>query len=171
MIRSLIGKELGEHLPAFPARPHAGGIAPGRLALRLSDPHETDQRIGPFPARVVSLDENFIVVRRATRLGFSNDLAGFHFYGADISLMADIAGYGAYVVDFHLDHLSGGSTGPSFTEMEDAFRAKWSRALRPRWIQTTCSLVRVTGDRAGQVAGRIAERPYERILRMIRSRQ
>lgn len=162
--------ELDEIDPAWGLAGNAGGVAPGRLALRLSDPHEADQRVGPFPARVASLDENFIVVRRGTRIGFSSDLAGFHFYGADICLMADIAGYSAYVVDFHVDHLSGGTTGRSFTEMEDAFRAKWSRALRPRWIQTTCSLVRVTGARAGRVVGRVAERPYARLLRLLHSR-
>ncbi len=42
------------------------GIARGlRPASRITDPHETDaRRGGPFPARVISLDENLLVIRR-----------------------------------------------------------------------------------------------------------
>lgn len=160
--------ELTAHDPSWAVVGNGGGVGAGRLALRISDPHQANQRVGQFPARVASLDENFLVVRRSARIGFSNDLSGFHLYGADICLMAELAGHTAYVVDFHLAHLSGGSLGASFTAAEDAFRAKWSRALRPRWVQTTCSLLRISGDRVGAAAGRVAERPYSRLLRKLR---
>jgi len=159
--------ELDRLDPAWALAGNAGGIASGRLALRITDPHGTNQSMGSLPQRVMSLDENFIVVKKAARVGFSRDLGGFHFYGADICLVADILGYSAYVVDFHLLHLSAGVKGSSFAAMEDAFRRKWSRALRPRWMQTTCSLVRLSGDRLGRFAGRFAEAPVRALSRRL----
>jgi hypothetical protein len=146
---------------------NAGGIAPGVLAIRISDPHGADQHVGNLPAKVASLDENFIVVRRQARVGFSRDLTGFHFYGADICLNAAIAGYSAYVIDFHLRHLSPGSKGPDFFAAEARFRAKWEGALAPRWLQTTCSLVRLDGSGFGRMASRMMERPFARFSRRL----
>ncbi len=148
---------------------NAGGVVPGELALRITDPHGRDQSVGEFPVRVMSLDENFIIVRRDARIGFSGDLTGFHFYGADICLAADIMGHTAYVIDFHLEHLSGGRKDRLFDEAEAAFRSKWSHALRPRWMQTTCSLVRIAGDTLSYVAGRLAEAPFAKISRRLPS--
>lgn len=155
--------------PSWALAGNAGGVRPGTLAIRISDPHGADRRVGHFPARVISLDENFIVVRRGARVGFSYDLTGFHFYGADICLNADVMGYSAYVIDFHLAHLSAGKKDLAFEEMEARFRAKWARALAPRWMQTTCSLVRLSGDRLGQIAGRLAERPFRKLSRRLPS--
>ena len=135
---------------------NAGGIAPGRLAMRITDPHGADRRIGDLPQRVATLDENFIVMKRSARLGFSRDLAGYHLYGADLCLVADIRGYAAYVIDFHLHHLSPGTKSTDFLAVEAAFRAKWSRALRSRWLQTTCALVPVSGDRLDRLIGNVA---------------
>jgi hypothetical protein len=153
--------------PNWAVAGNAGGVAPGRLALRITDPHGKDQNLGPFPARALSLDENFIVVRRDARIGFSRDLAGFHFYGADICLNADMAGYAAYVIDFHLEHLSGGRKAKDFYDAERAFTAKWSKALEPRWIQTTCSLVHLTGDPLRSSLGRVIDKPVARLLRRL----
>jgi len=160
--------ELARVDPAWALAGNAGGIAPGRLALRITDPHGADQQRGRFPARVMSLDENFIVVRRAARVGFSRDLEGFHFYGADICLAADVMGYSAYVIDFHLRHLSGGRKDTSFYAAEAAFVAKWSRALKPRWMQTTCSLVRLSGTRGGRLIGGLVRAPYGKLSRRLR---
>lgn len=159
--------ELERADPTWALAGNAGGVSAGRLALRISDPHGEDRRIGELPARVMSLDENFIVVKRDARIGFSRDLSGYHFYGADICLVADILGYSAYVIDFHLQHLSGGYKGASFFEAETAFRTKWAHALRARWLQTTCSLVNLSGDVVGQFFGRVAEAPLERIARRL----
>lgn len=144
---------------------NAGGLHPGELALRISDPHGTDRNSGQLPTRVMSLDENFIVVKRGARVGCSVNLEGFHFYGADLCLNADVAGYSAWVIDFHLQHLSGGTKSADFYAAETAFRAKWSHALRPRWMQTTCALIRLSGNGLGRKAGRLAARPYAGLLR------
>ncbi len=153
--------------PSWALAGNAGGAAPGVLAIRITDPHGANQQTGNLPARVISLDENFIVLKRSARIGFSTDLAGFHFYGADICMHGQIAGFTAYVIDFHLAHLSSGNKSEAFDRMEEAFRCKWERALQPRWIQTTCSLVRLTGDPLGQFAGRITEAPYSKISRRL----
>jgi hypothetical protein len=158
---------LGATDPAWALAGNAGGMAPGKLAMRITDPHGENQNFGPFPARVSSLDENFIVVRRDARIGFSRDLSGFHFYGADICLQAGIAGYSAYVIDFHLEHLSGGRKAQDFYEAEQAFVTKWSKALEPRWIQTTCSLVHLTGGPVRASLGRLIDRPVARLLRRL----
>ncbi len=146
---------------------NAGGVSPGQLALRITDPHGTDQHVCELPARVMSLDENFIVVRSNSHLGFSHDLSGFHFYGADICLHADVMGRTAYVINFHLKHLSGGFKDKLFDDMKIEFREKWSRAMAPRWLQTTCSLMRLTGDPVGQLASQITTRPYAKLKRMM----
>ena len=146
---------------------NAGGTGPGRLAMRISDPHGDNRKIGDLPARALSLDENFLVLKRAARIGLSHDLKGFHFYGADLCLAADIMGYTAYVIDFHLRHLSEGAISPSFYQARREFRTKWSRALRTRWMQTTCGIMLLTGSRAGQAFGTAIQRHALRIaLRM-----
>ncbi len=155
--------ELTQKDPNWALAGNAGGEAPGSLAIRISDPHGCDRSVGEFPARVMSLDENFIIVRRSARVGFSADLSGFHFYGADICLAADIMGYSSYVIDFHLLHLSAGKKDKSFARMEDAFRKKWSHALRPRWLQTTCSLLWLAGEPLVRFVGRLCEGPFSRV--------
>jgi len=149
--------------PSWAVAGNAGGVAPGQLALRITDPHGADQNVGTFPCRVSAVDENFIVVRRDARIGFSYNLSGFHFYGADICMMANVAGRSAYVIDFHLAHLSAGKKDASFDEMESAFREKWGAALSARWIQTTCSLLYVSGTPLKHMAGDLMKRPFARL--------
>ena len=146
---------------------NAGGAGPGRLVLRISDPHGEDTRVGDLPERVWALDENLIIVKRSARLGFSRNLSGFHFYGADLCLVADILGYSAYVIDFHLQHLSGGTKSAEFFAAEAAFRNKWSHALRSRWVQTTCALVPISGGRLGRLIGGATAAPIAKIARRL----
>jgi hypothetical protein len=159
--------ELSERDDDWALAGNAGGLAPGVLAHRISDPHGADRNSGNLPQRVMSLDENFIVVKRSARVGCSVNLEGFHFYGPDLCLNADMAGHSAWVIDFHLLHLSGGTKSLDFFAAEEAFRAKWSHALRPRWMQTTCALLRLTGSGLGREAGRAAARPYAGLLRRL----
>ena len=93
---------------------NAGGVASGNLAIRITDPHGSDQKTHEYPQRVSSLDENFIVLKSDARLAFSTDLSGFHLYGTDVCLLADVQGHNCYVIDFHLRHLSAGNKSPSF---------------------------------------------------------
>ena len=162
--------ELDARDPAWGVAGNAGGVGPGRLALRITDPHGTDTRLGQFPARVHSLDENFFVVRREAGLGFSHDLDGFHFYGTDICLVAETLGRSAWVIDFHLRHLSpGNSKSADFAAARDAFERKWGRVVSPRWVQTTCALLSLSGTPAGRAWRRAVGRHLARAARRRKS--
>lgn len=159
--------ELYRQAPHWALAGNAGGVAPGRLAIRLSDPHGRDVHVGDLPERVHSLDENFIVVRSEARVSFSRDLDGFHFYGTDIVLQAELAGWTAHVVDFHLEHLSGGFKSPDFYAVERRMREKYARAFRPRWIQTTCALVPLSASPLANRLGHMVARPVARLARRL----
>lgn len=117
---------------------NAGAKTDGSLALRITDPNTGPiSQGGPFPVRVISLDENFIVVRREANLALSHDLSGFHLYGTDLCLNADSLGLHAYVIDFHLLHKSGGNPDESFERLRLRMRDKYRRVLRPRWQHMT----------------------------------
>ena len=133
--------------PAWAAFGNAGGVSPGRLALRISDPHGEDSHLGELPCKTTALDENFIVVKRRANLSVSRDLAGFHLYGADLCALADIAGHSCYVADFHLRHLSGGLADERYAQVRESFRKKYARAFRSRWVTTTCGAVYLSGGR------------------------
>lgn len=137
--------ELDRLDPAWALCGNAGGTAGGGLAIRITDPHGADQSKGVLPARAVALDENFILVRRDSNLGLSNDLGGFHLYGADLCIVADMLGRSAWVIDFHLRHKSPGRLGPDFYAARRAAIAKYRRAFRTRWIRTTCTTFLVSG--------------------------
>lgn len=160
--------ELDRIDPNWAVAGNAGGTAPGRLAMRITDPHGRDRHLGRLPTRVMSLDENFIILKGSAGLRFSRDLEGFHLYGADICLMADILGWSAWVLDFHLEHLSPGRKDITFSLAEDRFRAKWGRALRPRWMQTTCTLLRLSGNALTHKTALLQEKIAGPLLRRLR---
>ena len=123
------------HDPTWALCGNAGGGEDGRQHSRIT--HGSDRLVmnkgGPLPARVMSLDENFIVVRRDANLALSRDLSGFHWYGSDLCIVADVLGWTSYVIDFHLYHRSTGPIGQGFIDQGNALRAKFARAFRPRW--------------------------------------
>ena len=130
--------------PAWALAGNAGGTETGDLAIRISDPYGEDQRRGALPARVASLDENFIVLRRDAPVGLSADLTGFHFYGADLCIHARLAGRSAWVIDFHLRHLSPGTKDHTFKAAQARFEAKYRALFALPWrIRTTCAWLRL----------------------------
>ena len=114
---------------------NAGLTRHGHMTIRISDPGGENLKLGgPFPQRVLSLDENFIVVRKRANIGLSHDLAGFHMYGADLCVMANIQGLNAYAVDFHLRHKSGGKLDRSYHGMQRSWERKYRNAFRSRFV-------------------------------------
>lgn len=125
---------------------NAGAKQDGFLVTRISDPHGDDQRCGNFPAQVVSLDENFIVIRRDGMPSLSSGLSGFHLYGTDLCLQARCAGRTAWVIDFHLRHLSAGSVDLSFHKAQRSLESHYDQILKKPWeIRTTCTKLLLGG--------------------------
>jgi hypothetical protein len=96
-------------------------------ALHISDVFGKDRRLGQVPARVESLDENFILMRRLKPVLNSYDLSGFHYYGPDLCLQAELLGGRSYAIDFHLLHKGRARADESFGQIREAFRAKYRR--------------------------------------------
>jgi hypothetical protein len=88
-----------------------------------------------LPARVFSLDENLLIIRRSANIVVSPDLTGFHFYAADLCLLADYLGYHCYVIPFMVEHLSLGNL-KVLDQHKKFFLDKYGYKLRNRFIQT-----------------------------------
>lgn len=132
------------------------GVAGGRyrpekhhrrfLRMRISDPYGDDRRMGTVPGRVETLDECFILMRRSRPVISSYDLGGFHFYGPDLCLQAEILGGSAHVIDFHLRHHGGGTKDQSFTEARDRFVRKYAPIFPGRSLHCTTGVVTFPAD-------------------------
>jgi hypothetical protein len=86
------------------------GVTPRlRRTGRVFDPNGTSYP-GPFPQKVMSLDENFLVMPAGVPVACTPGLRGFHLYGTDICLNAASSRRSCYVIDFDLTHLSGGNS-------------------------------------------------------------
>jgi hypothetical protein len=132
--------------PNWAALGNTGGFSVGYGAGRITHPEgETSCRV-PLPARACSLDENFILVKRAANLVVSHDLSGFHFYGTDLCVIADILGWTSWVVDFHVFHKSTGGYNPAFHRMKQELAGKYRRVLKGRFVQTTCTEIILGGS-------------------------
>lgn len=151
--------------PAWGLCGNAGHTDDGWPVICISHPHgEEDIEGGPFPARVVSLDENFILAKRAANLAVSNDLAGFHHYGPDLCIIADILGWHSYVINFFLRHNSGGNFDQSYFRSRLAIINKYRRALRPRWIYSiTKHHFHISGSGSLNLLARILRRARLRL--------
>jgi len=137
--------ELNKLDPKWALLGNAGGKSLGYTSLRLTDPHG-DHNTGGFPMKVQSLDENFILIRKDANLGASSDLEGFHFYGFDLCLVAAMRGYSAYVVDFHLQHLSPGKISQDFIKCKTRLIRKYQQLFSGNFFQTTCTSFYISGN-------------------------
>lgn len=113
---------------------NAGTNQANQWLVRITDKYGKNADQGPFPQRATMLDGNLIIVKKSSQVAFSNDLQGFHYYGWDLCLNADIRGYNAYVIDWHVIHLGDGVVGQDFHECKQAFERKWNNAFRNRTI-------------------------------------
>ncbi|MEP3298914.1 MAG: hypothetical protein ABJO27_20990 [Pseudoruegeria sp.] len=138
--------ELEKLDPKWMAAGVAGGVYKGfkddgkrRIASRISDRWGPARSVlGPFPRRVESLDECFLLAPRRRFSQSSVDLGGFHFFGTDLCLQAELAGGSAYVIDFHMFHYGKASKGPAYRTQKKRIEAKY-RPYFPGRIVTTCT--------------------------------
>ena len=113
-LRVLI-KNLDKLDPSWAVLGNAGGsLDLNQKFIRITDPSGYNQSYGSLPAKVETLDENFILIKASSRVGFSNDLKGFHFYGFDLCQQARYRGYSCYAIPFHVKHLSSGVKDDNF---------------------------------------------------------
>ena len=127
--------------PNWAVAGNAGCDATGALHIRITDRHGFDARLREPAQQVMSLDENFIILRKDSAVRFSDDLSGFHLYGTDIVFQAHLQGRSAYVVDFHLEHLGKGEIDQSFVTCMQAFQRKYSRLGQGLQIKTPSTRV------------------------------
>lgn len=113
-----------------------------RLALRISDQSFSNKTFGTLPTRCESLDENFIVMRREHAVSGSSDLSGFHLYGTDLCLRAELAGYTTYVIDFHLFHHGNGTKGIPYREQKRKIENKYRKIFPNRCVSTSTEILR-----------------------------
>jgi len=141
-------KELDALDPNWALLGTSGAYGPQNFTLLGTDIYGKTLRVGNFPSKVTALDEVFILTKNEARLSFSHDVTGFHYYGVDITTIADILGYTAYVVDYNTTHV-GSNTGRRFDffECQNRILKKYKRALRDRFIQMTCNILYLLGDR------------------------
>ena len=98
-----------------------------------------------LPIQTISLDENWLVVKKEANLALSSDLSGFHMYGTDICLIADVLGYKSYVIEFNLLHKSDGNADESFYKLKQQLIRKYGNAFRIRFIRTTITRFSISG--------------------------
>ena len=124
---------------------NAGSTESGTNVMRITDPsgsHSADK----LPARVETLDENFILARRSANLCVSHDLTGFHFYGADLCQVARAVGCTAWVVNFSLYHGSSGSRDALFFQSRRQVLEKYRRTYRLGALQTPSAVLPVSSS-------------------------
>jgi hypothetical protein len=129
--------------PAWLLAGVAGGLyRPTRLgkwhlALHITDNHGADRRREKLPSRVETLDECFLLMKRCRPVVSSYDLGGFHHYGPDLCLQAELLGGSCYVVDFHIRHYGRGQRGLPFQQSRRRFAAKYHKYFPGRTLNCT----------------------------------
>lgn len=149
--------------PNWAVAGNAGGCD-GELHLHITDPHGTDRRLGQLPHRVSALDENFLVIKSSANVATSRDLTGFHQYGSDLCIQAQLRGFTSYAIDFHLTHLSGGSLDNLFELACRRISDKYSHLFLGWRVTHTCDDFRIEPPTA-TVLNRMVRHRGSRVLR------
>jgi hypothetical protein len=116
---------------------NAGAIGYHQLVYHLNNAGKI-MKNSNLPARVISLDENMLIINMAIDVTASSDLRGFHLYGTDLCIRADFLGYNCYVIPFMVKHLSTGNL-KDLDKYVNYFILSYGTKIRSRFIQTTCT--------------------------------
>lgn len=132
---------------------NAGAAAPNHIVYHISYPNNLEMSKGHFPAKVKSLDENFILVKNSSQLSTSSGLKGFHLYATDLCLQASLKGYTAYAISFMLTHKSRGNKNESFFKLREQLVKNYNNYLRTQWVQTNSTVFHLSGNFLGKLCG------------------
>ncbi|MFC3561746.1 hypothetical protein [Pedobacter jamesrossensis] len=132
---------------------NAGAAGPNHIVYHISYPDGTFMNKGKFPLKVTGLDENFLLVKNSANLKVSNNLNGFHLYGTDLVLQAELNGYSSYVIPFNLTHKSRGNRDADFFKIRKELIEKYNNFFRTRWIQTNSTVFHLSGSFLGKLSG------------------
>jgi hypothetical protein len=125
---------------------NAGGVNFKWIATHLTQKNGKKISEKRLPLLTKTVDENFIVVKNNANLALSHNLKGFHLYGTDICLIADVLGYTSYVINFNLLHKSNGNPDANFYTLKKALMKKYSNAFRSRFLATTITRFYISGN-------------------------
>jgi hypothetical protein len=125
---------------------NAGASGIKDVVYRLYEPNNTFKSRGNPIQKVTSVDEHFVLVKKSANLALSGNLNGFHLYGTDLCMIANILGYTAYVVEFHLLHKSKGNIDASFYNIKENLIKKYTSSFKGTYIQTTCTQFFISGS-------------------------
>jgi hypothetical protein len=142
-------KEIDDLDPAWAIVSNGGGAEIQKIVIRITETDQVFKKAGHTPEKVKSVDENFILVKRDANLALSSDLKGFHLYGTDLCIIAEVLGYSAYVINFNLLHKSTGNRDDSFYKLQKELLARYTKVFRGRFIQTTITKFYLSGSRTG----------------------
>ena len=118
----------------------------------------------PLPQQVQTLDENFLVIRRASGVRCSRELSGFHLYATDLCLHAAELGFSCYVLDFYFTHLSGGNVDSGHFKAGLAeFRRHWDPKFGMYLVRTPCTFFYLS--RYSVVRRLLAQRAVMKLVR------
>jgi hypothetical protein len=129
--------ELDRLDPNWALLSNAGASYLKHVVLNVTELDGQTHKFGLFPTKVNSVDESFMLVKRSANLALSNDLSGFHLYGTDICILAEMLGYNSYVVNFNILHKSKGNVDQSFHHIKANLIRKYSMLFKAKYYQTT----------------------------------
>jgi len=133
--------------PKWAVLSNAGGINLKHIAMHLTQKSGNRLLEDRLPLKAITADENFILVKNQANLALSSDLQGFHLYGTDICLIADVLGYRSYIIEFNLIHKSDGNADQAFYEIKESLKRKYRRAFRGRFLSTTITRFYISGNK------------------------
>jgi hypothetical protein len=135
--------------PTWAVLGNAGSVARlnKRHAFKIEYPGKAIEAKGTLPQKACSVDENFMLIKNSANLALSGNLSGYHLYGLDICLVADMLGYSCYVIDFLLIHKSRGNVDRSFYQALNELKLKYTRFMRGRYINTTIASFYLSGSK------------------------
>jgi len=133
--------------PKWAVLGNAGKAHSSQSIVRITDANADNIRYDPLPSKVMTLDENFIIVNRRKPVSCSSQMKGFHLYATDLCQNAEHLGYSCYVIDFHLRHKSGGNPDASYRAVQHELMNLNHKRRKSQVIEAMCSRFYVSSSR------------------------